>query len=576
MAQYEKYLNERYKKLEAEDSIKQLKRENEKLNKEIKKLKKENRHLKSTKAYKIWKKYAKIKDKKLNENQNKRLKNKGEGTKTINKKKKNSLKKMKDINVAFISDQFSYDSFKYEFNLISLSPKSWKKQFENEKIDLFFCESTWHGHNYSKGLGPWYRKIIKFNDGKTGSREILFEILEYCKKNGIPTVFWNKEDPVYYNNETQSFAETAQYFDYIFTSSMECIDRYKKDYDHPFVFPLMFAGQPKLFNPLNLTDETIEELVFAGSFNPKHKERVKKMVDVIDRILDEWKNIRIYDRFYGKWWAGYPEKYKDYVNPPIDYFETADIYKKMKWGLNINTVTESETMFARRIFELALTNNNILTNYSKGVKKIFEDNVFYFDEIDTLPDYNGDYEEKRLNNLYNVLKNHTYTERWKEILDAIGFEYIADEDRVSVIYKIEDLNKLDAFIENFNQINYPFKNLQIVLSEKCLNDDIDLDSIKESSGEIEKIHIERDEYEKELKKDILSEYWIICNEPLDSDFIEKAILHYKYLNKNYSICKGDNKFTLGIEGDYENKLIPRERLDYLEMTDGIEADVYYI
>ncbi|MCQ2960738.1 MAG: hypothetical protein MJ235_00155 [archaeon] len=590
MTQYEKYLNERYMKFEAEDSLEQFKKENhelkkqinnekklnENLNREVKKLKKENKHFKSTKAYKIWKKYAKIKDDEGKENQAHNSKNKNVGNKTISENKKTTTKNLKDITVAFISDQFSYDSFKYEFNLISLKPKSWKRQFEEEKVDLFFCESTWHGHNYSKGNGHWYRKIIKYNDDTTGSREVLFEILEYCKDNNIPTIFWNKEDPVYYNNETQSFAETAQYFDYIFTSAKECINKYKEDYNHPHVYPLMFAGQPKLFNPLNLTNETIDELVFAGSFNPKHEERVRKMVDVIDRILDEWKNIRIYDRFYGKKWAGYPEKYENFVNPPIDYFETAAIYKKMKWGLNINTVTESETMFARRIFELALTNNNILTNYSKGVKKIFKEDVFYFDEIDTLPDFNGNYEKKRLNNLYNVLENHTYTERWKEILDTIGFAYKDDEKHITIIYKIESLSKLDEKIDNFNKIIHPFKDLQIILSSTCLDDHINLDSIKEKHSEIENIYLENQDYEKELKDNINSEYWIISKDFIEPDFIKKAILHYKYLNKHYAICKGEDKFILGMEKDYENKVIPRERLDYLDGNDDIEVDVYYI
>jgi spore maturation protein CgeB len=119
-------------------------------------------------------------------------------------------------------------------------------------------------------------------------------------------------------------------------------------------------------------------------------------------------------------------------------------------------------MFARRVFEYSLYNVNILTNYSKGVRKIFKDNVFEFNDMETLPDFNGDYEEKRLNNLYNVLENHTYTERWKQILDTMGFEYIEEEDHISIIYKIEDLYKLDDVIANFNQVDYPFITIVIV------------------------------------------------------------------------------------------------------------------
>jgi hypothetical protein len=281
------------------------------------------------------------------------------------------------------------------------------------------------------------------------------------------------------------------------------------------------------------------------------------MIEVLDKIDEQWKKMRIYDRYSSRKGPHFPEKYDKYINPAIPYDETPIVYRQAKWGLNINSVTESETMFARRVFEYSMSNVNILTNYSKGVRKIFKDNVFEFNDMETLPDFNGDYEEKRLNNLYNVLENHTYTERWKQILDTMGFEYIEEEDHISIIYKIEDLSKLDDVIANFNQIDYPFKNLQVILSTNCVNDETDLDSIKEKHGEIEEIHIEKEDYEKELKEKIDSEYWMIADGLIESDFIKKAILHYKYLNDNYAVCNGENRFTLGIEKDFENKVIPR-------------------
>ena len=603
MTQNEKYLNERYMKFEAEDYLEQLRKENEelnrqiknerklndKLNKQVKKLKKENKHFKSSKAYKVWKKYAKIKDKPKGENKAEaktakaKLKNEDEAQdKTAKAKLKNEdkaqdktrkPKNLKDIKVAFISDQFTYDCFKYEFTPISLHPKTWKEEMK-ENPDIFLCESTWFGHNFT-GKGPWNNKILKLYK-KDENRKILLKILEYCRENNIPTVFWNKEDPPNYRTEKYSFAETAKEFDYIFTTAKECIEWYKNDFDHPHVYALPFAGQPKLFNPLNLTGETIDAIIFAGRYTEKYPERARLMVEVLDKIDEQWKDMKIYDRYYFKKGPHFPEKYEKYINPAIDYEETPIVYKQAKWGLNINTVTESETMFARRVFEYSLSNVNILTNYSKGVREIFGDNVFEFDNLEILPDFNGDYEDKRMNNLYNVLENHTYTERWKEILDTIGFEYKEDEEQISIIYKIEDLSKLDEAIENFNKIDYSFKDLQIILSSKCLNDDEELDSIKEKYGEIESIYIENDDAEKELKDNIDSEYWIISNGLIESDFIKKAILHYKYLNKHYAICKGEDKFRLGMEKTVENKVIPRERLDYLDGNENTEVDVYYI
>ena len=47
-----------------------------------------------------------------------------------------NVKYIDEIKVAFISDQFTYDSFKYEFKIIELSPDNWLNKFEAEKPDL--------------------------------------------------------------------------------------------------------------------------------------------------------------------------------------------------------------------------------------------------------------------------------------------------------------------------------------------------------------------------------------------------------------------------------------------------------
>ena len=58
--------------------------------------------------------------------------------------------------------------------------------------------------------------------------------LDYCKSNNITTIFWNKEDPVNYD----AFIDVAKYFDYIFTSDENIIDRYVEDTGNSNVFPL--------------------------------------------------------------------------------------------------------------------------------------------------------------------------------------------------------------------------------------------------------------------------------------------------------------------------------------------------
>lgn len=542
------YFKDRYERFELEDKIDELNKKQKQLADENHNLKKENKYLKSSKAYKLFKSYLKLR----NENQDEDI------------AKSDETKNLKDIKVAIICDQFTYDSYKYEFTPVSLLPDIWRQQFEEEHPDLFFCESAWDGHNFEGLYGPWRDKISKDYEASEENRTILFEIIDYCRENSIPTIFWNKEDPPHYRNEKISYAETAKEFDYIFTSSENCIKHYKKDFNHPHVYSLMFAGQPKLFNPLNLSREYIDEIVFAGSYYSNHPKRARMMEDIFDKLLENGQKLLIFNRLYYKNWGAYPERYNEYINPPIDYTETPLLYKKMKWGLNFNIVTDSRTMFARRMFELALSNVNILTNYSLGVDEIFNDNVFVFDKSDELPDFNESYEEKRMNNLYNVLENHTYTKRWKQILDTIGFDYIEDEEYVDVIYRIDSAGDMDSVLDNFDNITYPKKTLKVLVKDKSID--------KEKYEGIYDVYHESEI--NKLKNDINSEFWILLDDKTDSDFIKKAILHYQYLNKRISICEGEDKFSLDRVDGVENKLINKINVDCL--TNSQKIDVYYI
>ncbi|MDL2246064.1 hypothetical protein LJB96_00445 [Methanobrevibacter sp. OttesenSCG-928-K11] len=545
-----KYLSEKYKFFELKNHAKDLQEEITHLKNQIDKIAKENEHFKSSKAYKVWNKYRDIKDQ----------------NNDLDYKKHDKIKNPHDIKVALISDQFTYDSYKYEFEIIEISPENWLEQFKKEKPELFFCESAWQGYCFGQS-GAWAGKIEKLDENGE-NRAILFDILKYCNEKNIPTIFWNKEDPVYYSSSGKYFTDTATRFDYIFTSAEETIKDYKKDYNHPNVYSLMFAGQPKLFNPLNLSDEEINDVVFAGSYYKHHEERMKNSDLIFDKIISQNINLRIYDRTYNENIAhiGFPEKYKKYTLPSIDYKDTSKIYKKMKWGININTITKSETMFARRVFELALTNTNIISNYSLGMKEIFKNNIFIIED-DDFPILTEPYEEKRLNNLYNSLENHTYAKRWKQILDTINFPYKEENKEITVIFLVESEKEIENAYKKYNEINYSQKRLKLILE-----DELDIDNIKNKYPLIKMIYTKTDEYKEDISKNIESEYYIIANNNLNTSFIKKAILHFEYLNKNYGIKEGEEKFKLGCESDIENIVFNKKTSNLNKKF----YDVYYI
>jgi len=340
----------------------------------------------------------------------------------MSKQEKINVKRIKDIKVAVVLDEFSYNCFKYEFNAIPIEPSNWLEIFETKKPDVFLCESAWSG--IDSKLRPWKGQIYSSINFKYENRTVLLAILDYCKKHNIPTIFWNKEDPTHYHDKVCNFVDTAIKFDHIFTTSKECIQKYKEDYGHESVHLLMFAAQPKLFNPID-EQERSKDVIFAGSWYSQHSQRCKDMIQIFDKILDSGYNLKIYDRVYythkGDPTRVFPEKYSEYVNPPVSFNQMGNVYKESEYAININTETESSTMFARRVFEIMLCNTLVLSNYSKGMQDLFGDDVIFLQGGDEKLDLSST-EESRLNNLYNVLKNHTYSVRFKQLLDNINYQ----------------------------------------------------------------------------------------------------------------------------------------------------------
>ena len=105
----------------------------------------------------------------------------------------------------------------------------------------------------------------------------LTALVAWCRAEGIPTVFWNKEDPPNYDR----FLETARLFDQVFTVDAERIPDYQRDLGHDRIDLLPFAAQPRIHNPVRRAPKT-RDIAFAGTwFAEKHPERREQMAYVL-------------------------------------------------------------------------------------------------------------------------------------------------------------------------------------------------------------------------------------------------------------------------------------------------------
>lgn len=448
----------------------------------------------------------------------------------------------KDITVAMVVDEFTFESLKYECNAVYLSPNTWRETLENCNPDIFFCESAWAG--IDPDIREWRGKIYSSINFKNENRKELLQILQYCKDRGIKTVFWNKEDPSHYEDKIHNFVDTAVKFDYIFTTSEECVERYKQEYNHKNVFPLMFAVQPKLFNPIE-TCERKDEVIFAGSYYRQHPARCIEMDKIFDLVLINDMKLLIYDRQYYNDDLNhkFPEKYNKYILPRLSYTKLDKAYKGSKYAININTETESKTMFARRVFELMASNTLVISNYSKGLDNNFGDllcllNGSEHDQEKLTLFSTSDYRKQRLKALRYVLLNHTYEDRFSFILETIGYKISKSPMMVTIIVFVKSDEELEEVLFLFSNQTYQNKKMLIV---NTTNDNLQTASWSAKYGNNYIDFSDIDMLTKFTNLDALIESDFITimdiNYYYGPQYLTDMLLSYKYLDHDTIIAK---------------------------------------
>ena len=489
--------------------------------------------------------------------------------------KKVVLKPFNQLKVAVILDEFSYNSFKDDFECIVISPDNWEKTFKHEKPDIFLCESAWSG--IDSEIRPWKGKIYSSVNFNSENRLVLFNILKYCRQNKIPTVFWNKEDPSHYEDKVHNFADTAVKFDHVFTTAEECVELYTRQYGHKSVHSLMFATNPKLFNPIKEYERT-NELIFAGSWYSYLEQRCIDIEKILDGAIEQNIDIVIYDRYYNYkddenhvW----PEKYRKFIRPALEYTEISKAYKGSNFALNFTSVTESKTMFARRVFELMSCRTCIVSNYSVGVEKLLGDNVIFAGENMELVFDNKKIEE----NLYSALREHTYKHRFRQILEAIKYPYLDIKEDITLYYimdKEEDFEEAIQIFERFTASNIKYTFL--------LSSNIENTAVKDlyqryNSADVAVISM--DYYSKYDSFECNTKYFIFmdASNKIDCEFIEKSILHFSYINENTGICRASDeaeKYTFKVISNAFNTLYSASKLPDILADCNAEQKVYLI
>ncbi|NOS82118.1 MAG: glycosyltransferase, partial [Nitrospira sp.] len=361
------------------------------------------------------------------------------------------------LNIACIMDDFTFSSYQPEAILHQLTPGNWKAELEGANPDLLFIESAWRGKDEL-----WGNKV-----GHTSAE--VQGIVEWCCAKQIPTIFWCKEDPIHF----ETFLNTAKLFDYVFTTDIDCIHRYKAALGHDHVYLLPFACQPATNNPIE-TYERKDAFCFAGAYYVRYPERTRDLGNFVME-LPAFRPLEIYDRNYGKNDPNYqfPEEYRPYIVGTLPFDQIDKAYKGYRYAINLNSIKQSQSMFARRVFELLGSNTITISNFSRGVRLLFGDLVITSDNgheivrrLNQVADNEARSRKFRLAALRKVMSEHTYGQRLAYVVSKVSGKAIKQSlPHIAVLAHAANPSELGAIQSQYQRQRYANTSLYVVVGE---------------------------------------------------------------------------------------------------------------
>ena len=386
--------------------------------------------------------------------------------------------------VAAILDTFTEYCLRYEADLVLLTPKQWKRQLERAQPTFLLVESAWSGNN-----GEWRYLLTNYK-----SRDVnpLRDLVKHCREHGLTTVFWNKEDPPNF----EVFIDAAKEFDFVFTTDADCIPKYKEICGHDRVYLMAFACQPRLHNPCREKSWPRYPVCFAGSWMEKYSERRRSLDDLLEpalafglHIFDRNFKVNGYDSRYR-----FPDRYQSAIKGSLDYEHMLTAYRCYDVMMNVNTVTDSPTMFSRRVFESLACGTPVISTDSVGLEATLggyvritrnsQDTTSHLNEL--LADEERRMREGHLGYRY-VHTHHTYRHRMEDMFLEVGVksERSARQPSVSVVIATCRPNNVKFAIENYRNQVYGEKELLLVLNNAIF----DVGSIEVQTKDLHNVRI---------------------------------------------------------------------------------------
>ncbi|MDQ8936997.1 CgeB family protein [Acinetobacter rudis] len=269
------------------------------------------------------------------------------------------------LNILCVLDDFTRKALAFEpyVHLDFANPK--RRPLFFKKYDFLLVESTWLGNQKQ-----WKYKVANYPKHPERNNAALVRLIQWAKNHNIPTIFWNKEDPFHF----EQFIHSAQLFDYIFTTDANLIQQYQVQCPNSKIAALPFPFQPKIHYPAPFSHIQSHSSIFIGSYmRHMHHERRQWQdlcfeaaapfgLTIVDRHARRAKTNKNYQ---------FPQIDQLVYKEAVDYKKTASLNHQFQQAINVNTITNSPTMFSRRLIEIMACNRLVISNPSLAIDNLF-------------------------------------------------------------------------------------------------------------------------------------------------------------------------------------------------------------
>ena len=227
----------------------------------------------------------------------------------------------------------------------------------------------------------------------------------------------------------------------------------------------------------------------------RYPERAEALRHLLDPAVSH--GLHIFDRNLSRVDFGqdyrFPDRYNEAIKGTLTYDEMLTAYRCYNVMLNVNTITESPTMFARRVFESLACGTPVVSSESVGMSRMLGEHVRVTRSMEEtaghLQELLGD-EEARVREGHlayrHVHENHTYRHRMDEVFLRIGIELPeVEQPAVSVLMPTMRPENVSRCLENFTKQTYPHKELILIPN----NAEFDLDAVRRDAEPIPNVQV---------------------------------------------------------------------------------------